>query len=75
MSEVMLWNKDKTQSCKASKIREINIYPCNHHDPKGMEAKVLGWYNANEEFVFGYFQYTGHAQAFVEELHQQIREA
>lgn len=75
MKEVMLWNKDKTHSCKASKIREINIYPCHHLDPKGMEAKVLGWYNPNEDFLFGYFTHEGSAKAFVEDLHKQIKEA
>jgi len=74
VKDVMLWNKEYTQSCKASKVREINIYPCHNQDPKGMEAKVYGWYNKDEYFDFGYFLNTEDARRFIVKLHKQIRE-
>ena len=74
MADTMLWNNTRLNSVKASKIREIGIYDAryefSHREPKW---KVLGWYNANECFHFGYFVMEKEAQDFVEYLHTQIR--
>lgn len=70
----MLWNKDKTASCKAEKIREITIYP-NVILRKGIEVttfKVQGWYNSEERFDFGTFEKEDEARDFVQSLHSKI---
>ena len=77
MREAMLWNKDHTACSKASKIREIVIYPDRRSmsdsitSPK-VHTEVKGWYNANEDFDFGWFDTKGEAQAFVDNLNAQI---
>ena len=72
--ELMLWDKSKLHSCKAGKLREIGIYPARQDfSNRPNVVKVLGWYNSNEHFHFGYFENEGKARQFVEDLHQQIR--
>lgn len=74
MPDKMLWNVGRTESVKASKIRTIGIYPETiRQTPEAREgSRVLGWYNANEYFYFGWFETEGEARAFMEQLHQQI---
>ena len=73
--DVMLWDKDRKHSVRASKIRDIGIYPARSEftpmKPEGF-CKVLGWYNSNECFHFGYFDTEDEARQFIEELHRQI---
>jgi len=64
----MLWNKFKTASVSASKLKEINLYPCR--ETNGYE--VLGWYNSNESFNFGQFTTEADARNFIDNLHLQI---
>lgn len=68
----MLWNKGKTESVKASKIRLIGIYPETIGQNRRVK-KVLGWFNANEYFYFGWFETEDEARTFVEQLHEQIQ--
>jgi hypothetical protein len=71
--DVMLWNKGKTESVRASKIRSFGIYP--EHTVPGEHPnahKLLGWFNANEEFYFGWWDTKKEAQAYLEELHALI---
>ena len=74
MADTMLWNNTRLNSVKASKIREIGIYDARYEFPnREPKWKVLGWYNSNENFYFGYFDTLGEAQEFVENLHIRIR--
>ena len=80
MADIFLWNKEHLHSVKASKIREFGIYDAKYEfltqkltDGSFKQVwKVLGWYNANEHFEFGYFDAEAEAQEFVEALHSQI---
>jgi len=73
--EVMLWNKNHTSCCKASKIREIFIYPDRRSQfSDKLHTEVRGWYNKNEDFDFGWFDTQDEAQAFVDDLNRQIQE-
>lgn len=68
-----LWNKEHTQSAKASAIREINIYDAKYEfSDRKPKWKVLGWYNKNEDFLFGYFDTIEEAEQFVEKLHEEV---
>ena len=73
--DIMLWDKDRKTSVKASKLREIGIYPARAEwypmKPEGF-CKVLGWYSSSEYFHFGYFNTEDEARQFVEDLHRQI---
>lgn len=69
MSEVMLWNKDKTESVKASKIRSFGVYGVFSPD-RGY--KVLGWFNSNESFYFGNWDTIEDAHKYLEGLHARI---
>lgn len=73
--EVMLWDKDKLRSAKASKLREIGIYPSSTMTwgSGGNTVEVRGWYNSNEGFYFGSFATTEEARDFVERLHLQMK--
>ena len=68
--EEMLWNKEKTQSVRASKVRNFGIYPEQLTTQRGW--KLLGWYNSNEDFYFGYFETEDKARDFLTALHEQI---
>ena len=71
-TDVMLWNQDKTESVRASKIRSFGIYP-EHTIPPGWDKfKLLGWFNANEYFYFGNWETKQQAQMFLTDLHKQI---
>jgi len=71
--EKMLWNKYKTASVRASKIREIML--TNFRDHRGKYWYVVkGWFNANEAFSFGEFESEDEARAFIEALHKQIED-
>ena len=73
MSEKMLWNNNHTESVKASKLRNISIYP-DRHTMLGekLHTEVKGWYNAQEYFDFGWFDTKEQAVYFVEQLNKQI---
>lgn len=70
--DIMLWNRDKTESVRATKIRSFGVYPEHtiHNHPNA--HKLLGWYNANEYFYFGWWDTKEEAQAYLEGLHKQI---
>lgn len=75
--DVMLWNKDKTESVRASKIRSFSVYPqtdiISSIPFKTRTTYILrGWYNANEYFYFGWWDTKEEAQAYLEGLHKQI---
>lgn len=70
--DVMLWNQSKTESVRASKIRSFGIYPEHTIPPKNDRYKLLGWYNANEYFYFGFWDTEEEARAYLEGLHKQI---
>ena len=73
MKEVMLWNKDHTAAVRASKLREIVIYRDRRTAYSDVpHTEVKGWYNANEDFDFGWFKDIEEAEAFVKALNQQI---
>jgi len=63
----LLWNKEKTASVVASKIREICIYP-RRTGNGGTIYEVKGWYNKNEYFYFGFFQTEKEAQEFIKKV-------
>jgi hypothetical protein len=65
MPSKYLWNKDKTASVVASKLRTISIYQRDNG------CEVEGWYNANEYFYFGMFNNLAEAQEFVTNLHKE----
>lgn len=73
MAEKMLWNKDKTASVKASKIREIRVTPTRMlTDPDKLVYVVAGWYNKDEAFHFGDFGSKSAANRYVNKLHDRI---
>ncbi len=73
MADTMLWNNTHTGSVKASKIREIGIYDVTREFPSQQPKwKVLGWFNSNDNFHFGYFTTKEVALVFVENLHRKI---
>ena len=70
--DMMLWNKDRTQSVRASKIRNFMIaHPSWDKSDESIIA-LYGWYNENEYFLFGVFNTPGEAQTFLANLHKQI---
>jgi len=69
MAEAMLWNKDKTESVKASKIRSFGVYGVF---PPDRGYKVLGWFNSNESFHFGCWDTVVEAHKYLRSLHAQI---
>lgn len=71
MAEAMLWNVDRTESVRASKIRNFGIYQEQVSSVrKGW--KLHGWYNANEYFYFGFFETEDEARIYLRGLHEQI---
>lgn len=73
MAEKMLWDKDRLKSVKASKLRDIVIYPDRgslFSDTRYTE--VVGWFNNTDSFGFGRFDTKEDAEAFVENLHARI---
>ena len=74
MKEKMLWNKERDASVKASKVREITISPemRSAFDSGKTHVEVRGWFNKNEDFIFGWFDTKEEATLFVEALHSQI---
>lgn len=70
--EVMLWNKDRTASVKASKIRDFAIY----ENSKIGALKLVGWFSPNRRsmdcFTFGFFETKELAQFFLLDLHNKI---
>ncbi len=71
MADVYLWNAEANASVRASRLREIAIYPQN--GSPAYPQKVVGWYNKEECFQFGHFRSYEDAKAFVDNLHRQIR--
>ena len=71
MKEAMLWNKDRTESVRASKIRNFGIYQ-EQLTLQRRGWKLLGWYNSNEYFYFGYFETEEETRRFLDEIHKQI---
>lgn len=77
--DTMLWNIDKTQSVRASRVRNFGIYQ-EPYIPgsltaiatKGYRFKLLGWFNQNEYFYFGSWDTEEEARAYLEGLHKQI---
>jgi len=74
MKEKMLWNKDKTKSVKASKIRSFSIVRgfTTGWATKTTWYEVLGWFNNENYFHFGAFPSEDEARNFLEKLHKQI---
>ena len=70
--DVMLWNKDKTQSVRASKIRSFMIAHPPWETPLQKIFTVYGWYNDSESFHFGDFDTPSEANAFLTNIHKQI---
>ena len=78
----MLWNKDKTESVRASKIRNFTInhrfglaggYLGGIRDASSPPYYALeGWYNSNENFYLGEFELRVDAEKFLEEIHAKI---
>lgn len=72
MAEIMLWNKDKTESVKASKIGCFGIYPEYPVLGGDKKYKVLGWFDSDRYFYFGNWDTKEEAGAYLETLHKQI---
>lgn len=73
MAEKMLWNKEHTQSVKASKLRSLGVYGASRDFPElRPKWKILGWFNRMEDFHFGYFDTVEEANKFLEDLNIQI---
>ena len=74
--DVMLWNQDKIESVRASKIRSFGIYleAVFSTDARGYinRFKLLGWFDDNESFYFGNWETKQQAQMFLMDLHKQI---
>ena len=71
-TEVMLWNKDKTRSVRASLIRNFMITHATWEKPGESTFVLYGWYNKHESFLFGEFDNPKEAQTFLTNLHKQI---
>lgn len=74
MSEKMLWDKEYKACVKASKLREIRIYPnrVSPIDRNKIHTEVMGWFNSNEYFDFGSFDTEQEAETFVIQINKQI---
>ena len=74
--DVMLWNQDKTESVRASKIRSFRVYARPVYSVTAQDYisrfELLGWFNANESFYFGDWETKQQAQMFLADLHKQI---
>ncbi len=74
--ERMLWDKDNLHCVKASKLRDIVIYPDrnyrNYLGESKSHAEVKGWFNDNEYFDFGWFYTTEQAKTFVDNINTRI---
>ena len=70
--DVMLWNKDRTQSVRASKIRNFAIVHPTWERQNQTIFAIFGWFNKDEYFLFGEFDTPSEAQAFLTNLHKQI---
>lgn len=71
MKEKMLWNVNKTQSVKQSKLRELEIVP-HPFSVTGYDYQVVGWFDKKDSFSFGYFQMKEDALEFMKDLHEEI---
>jgi len=72
MAEKMLWNRNRTASVRASKIREITVTETRMlNQDKGVYV-VRGWYNHNECFTFGEWTTRSGANRWVNTLHKII---
>lgn len=71
MKEKMLWNVNRTQSVKQSKLREFEI---SRHAfiETGLEYRVVGWFDKKDFFSFGYFNTNEDALEFLKDLHEEI---
>ena len=79
MGEKMLWNKDKTHAVRASRIRSIGVHQIGADMPylysdSERRFRVLGWYNADEHFLFGLFPTIDEAVKFTQGLCEQMEE-
>ena len=77
--EHMLANSGRTAWVKASKLREIVIYPDREDIIRGgrtgnKHTEVKGWFNKDEFFDFGWFEHPEEARQFVLALNEQIEE-
>lgn len=75
--DAMLWNQNKTESVRASKIRCFGIYPEHTGGawpPSEDKFKLLGWFSKDEYFYFGLWDTEEKARAYLEGLHKQIEE-
>jgi len=72
MAEKMLWNRDRTASVRASKIREITVTQTRLLNQDKAVYVVRGWYNHNECFTFGEFLTKSGANRCVNRLHKII---
>jgi hypothetical protein len=70
MKEKMLWNKSKTQSVRASKIRNILMGSVvDMVDSTKKNYFIQGYYNSTEYFSFGVFDTEKEARDFIDNLH------
>jgi hypothetical protein len=70
--DVMLWNKERTESVRASKIRSFGVYHEHTISAHWDAYKLLGWYNQDEYFYFGWWENQEQAQEYLENIHAQI---
>lgn len=67
----MLWNQDKTESVVANKIRSYAIYETHMLD-QTTEWKVVGWYNNEDSFTFGFFKSKVDAEEYLQQIHNKL---
>ncbi len=71
-----LWNKDKTESVRASSLRTIGIKKTGVRQgiPEADQTpwEVKGWYDAVDYFYFACFVTVAEAKDFVNDLHTQM---
>ena len=70
--DAMLWDKTRTSSVRATKIRSFTIYPERVTLSEPIRYKLLGWYNSNDNFYFGSWDTEEEARQYLENLHAQI---
>jgi hypothetical protein len=78
--EVMLWNNDRTQSVRASKIRSFMItsvlVKVNPVTTAGQQWntvwRLTGWYNEEQCFTFGEYASQSLAEYILNKIHEQI---
>ena len=70
MSERVAWNKYRTASVVLAKLKEFTITSKNVNNVLSWE--VRGWYNFENNFLFGEFETKEEATAFLETIHKKF---